>query len=350
MVRRLFLVTALILGVVPAAEAQWTSARADGHAPIAVMADHVHKPGELMLAFRFMNMTMEGSRVGTSTVSDPEIVSPTGPYQYIVTPTKMPMRMYMFGAMLGTTKWLTAMAMLPVLDYSMDHLTRAGGTFTTNSSGIGDLKLSGLVPVTKWDKQFLMGQLGVSIPTGSINKKDVTPASDPNTTQLPYPMQVGSGTWDLLASLTYQGQMTHFSWGAQADAVLRTGTNSNGYRLGNRYSATAWAGVPFAKWLSASLQLTGLRINNIAGADSTLAAPMGIPPAQFVPTANPNLRAGSYGTVGLGINTYVPSGPLHDLRISVEGMLPFYQKLDGPQLETDWVFVAGVQWTTKLWR
>lgn len=34
--------------------------RADGHAPIGVMGDHLHKTGEVMLSYRFMHMDMGG--------------------------------------------------------------------------------------------------------------------------------------------------------------------------------------------------------------------------------------------------------------------------------------------------
>ncbi len=39
--------------------------RADGHAPIGVMGDHMHHKGEWMLSYRYMHMDMEGNRIGT---------------------------------------------------------------------------------------------------------------------------------------------------------------------------------------------------------------------------------------------------------------------------------------------
>ena len=39
----------------------WNSSRPDGHAPISVMGDHLHKKGEFMLSYRFMQMRMEGN-------------------------------------------------------------------------------------------------------------------------------------------------------------------------------------------------------------------------------------------------------------------------------------------------
>jgi len=316
------------------------------------MADHKHEAGELMLAYRYMYMQMQESRDGTTNITDQSIVDPAGPYGFFVTPTEMPMQMHMFGAMYGATHGLTIMAMLPYVKASMDHLTRMGGTFNTSSGAVGDLAVTGLFDITKWDRQFIMGQLGVSVPTGSITQRDVTPVSMGNPTQLPYPMQTGSGTWDILGSLTYQGQVHSWSWGAQGGGRFRTGTNDNGYRLGNNYWLTGWGAVKFAKWLSASLRAQGRRNNNITGQDNLLTDPvptMGgpVPAADFVPTANTNLRAGTYGEIGVGINTSIADGPLHGLRLSVEGLIPVYQKLDGPQLETDWTIIAGVQYTIE---
>jgi len=42
------------------------------------------------------------------------------------------------------------------------------------------------------------------------------------------------------------------------------------------------------------------------------------------------------------------NGPLHDLRLAVERIKPVYQKLDGPQLEQDWILVVGAQYTIDL--
>ncbi len=45
----------------------------------------------------------------------------------------------------------------------------------------------------------------------------------------------------------------------------------------------------------------------------------------------------------LGIN-FVPPG-FTSLRLAAEAVVPAWQKLDGPQLETDLVFTLGAQYT-----
>ncbi len=43
-------------------------ARPDSHAPIGVMDKHGHKAGEIILAYQFMVMGMQGLQSGTDTV------------------------------------------------------------------------------------------------------------------------------------------------------------------------------------------------------------------------------------------------------------------------------------------
>lgn len=153
----------------------WSSSRPDGHAPLGVMGDHAHEAGEWMFSNRFMFMEMDGNRDGTSGVSDSEVLS-----QFPVTPTSMSMEMHMIGVMHAPTDRLTLMAMLPFLRLAMDHKTRAGARFTTRSDGPGDFKLSGLVTLARWENQSLLLNAGMSLPTGSIDEDDDTPAG-PNT-------------------------------------------------------------------------------------------------------------------------------------------------------------------------
>jgi hypothetical protein len=160
-------VALLVAALAVPLEAQWSPSRADSHAPIGVMGDHRHEAGEVMLSYRFMRMKMEGSRDGTDEITDAEIVSPTG-YGFMVTPERMTMDMHMFGAMFAPTDVVTLMAMVPLLSSSMDHVTRAGGRFTTESGGLGDVSVGALIGFAQFGNQELHANVLVSLPTGSI--------------------------------------------------------------------------------------------------------------------------------------------------------------------------------------
>ena len=337
------LVFAIMLLANASIYAQWTSHRPDGHAPIGIMGDHTHSKGEIMFSYRYMFMDMDGNRDGTDELSTAEILSPTG-FNYLITPTQMPMHMHMVGVMYAVSDKLTLAGMVPFVSSEMDHVTRAGGAFTTNSSGIGDIKLSGLFDITRFKRFQVFGQLGISIPTGSIEEMDVTPASAPNEAILPYPMQIGSGTWDVMPAITYLGQSDDFSWGLQSRATLRLGENDNDYTLGNRLDNNFWLGYKLSDNFSPQFRLRGLFFGDIDGQDPRLAGALA---NNVIHTVDPDLKNGTRIDAGLGLNFFVPSGPLHDLRIGIEYDLPIYQNLDGPQMQIEGIFTIGVQYTIK---
>jgi hypothetical protein len=83
---------------------------------------------------------------------------------------------------------------------------------------------------------------------------------------------------------------------------------------------------------------------DIEGQDDRLGSPMGVPAKDFVPTADPKLRAGKQLDIGPNVNFLMQKGPLSGLRFAFEMLFPVYRDLDGPQLETDWTLTAGVQY------
>ncbi|MEL7333687.1 MAG: transporter [Cyanobacteria bacterium J06560_2] len=277
-----------------------------------------------------MYMDMDGNRNGTDSLSTADVLE-----GFMVTPVRMTMQMHMLGAMYAPTDDLTLMTMLPYITKEMDHLTRMGGEFTTTSEGIGDIQVGGLYTILDRNRQRVHINLGLSLPTGSIEERDATPMG-PNQI-LPYPMQIGSGTVDLQPGITYLGQLGRWSWGSQAKGVIRLGENSNGYRQGNQLMLTGWGARSWTDWFSTSLRLNGRTWGNYGGEDSRLN------PA-VIPTADPDLRAGTQLDVGLGLNFYVPEGDLQGLRLATEFNLPIYRSLSGPQLETDFSATAGLQY------
>ena len=72
------------------------------------------------------------------------------------------------------------------------------GEFTTETEGFGDTTLSALIRFFEREHQSAHLNAGFSIPTGSIEETDdiLTPMGMRPTVRLPYPMQLGSGTFD----------------------------------------------------------------------------------------------------------------------------------------------------------
>jgi hypothetical protein len=331
------LISLLLCDTAPALAQEWSSARPDGHAPLGVMGDHTHEKGELMLSYRYMPMRMDGNRDGTQDLAPADVLT-----CFPVTPLRMPMQMHMLGVMVAPTGRLTLMGMVPIIVSDMDHQTRAGRMFTTQAAGVGDIRITGLLRLLNHDRRAMHLNLGLNLPTGAIDKRDVTPASAPDAAVLPYPMQPGSGTWDLAPGLTFLGQTERWSWGAQWLATIRLGENDREYRLGNRNLGTGWIAARMNQWVSASGRLLGTVWGNVHGADPALNP-------DIVPTANPDLRAGRRLDFGVGLNFEVAGQTLHGQRLAVEFLAPIYQDLKGPQLEDDWKLVMGWQYAFRAW-
>jgi len=305
--------------------------RADDHAPIGVMADHYHGADEVMFSYRHMNMTMDGNRDGTDELSESEVLN-----DYPVAPREMTTTMDMLGVMYAPSDQVTLMAMLPLIRKEMELVNRMGAEFTTRSQGSGDLKLTAIVhPEGAGPWHF---HLGVNAPTGSILEADDTPMG---RMRLPYPMQLGSGTWDLRAGATLLGRHHHWSWGGQLNALVRTGENDLGYRLGNEVEGTAWAAWAATDWFSPSLRLSARQWGDIAGEDAALNPDM-------APTADPELRGGRRLDLGAGVNLRVPAGPLARHRLALEYETPLHQDLDGPQMDSDGMWTLGWQYDFSL--
>jgi len=293
------------------------------------MGDHMHHAGEFMASYRFGYMRMKGNRDGTRRLSKNEVLE-----DYPVAPSDMDMWMHMFGLMYAPTDWVTLSAMLPWIQKSMDHETRGPTRFSTSSNGIGDFKLAGLFRLYENETHHLHLNFGWGFPTGQVRVKDTTPMGRQT---LPFPMQIGSGTFDMLPGITYVGHTEHFSWGSQLMGTYRIGENKAGWTASDRVDFTSWFAVPWTSWISTSARVGVGWWSDYGGNEDRP------PPPSFVPTADPVLRGGTSIELLGGVNIEVPLWFLGTHRFAIEAGGPVEQWLDGPQLETDWRVVVGWQ-------
>jgi hypothetical protein len=295
------------------------------------LTSHIHKKGDWMVGYHSMFMKMEDNRDGTSNVRVPEVLA-----DFMVAPLSMDMDMHMFHVMYAPSDDVTLMLMANYQDNSMDHVTRMGMKFTTESSGMGDTSLIANYVVNRapGNKQLFSVKGGISIPTGSIDEKDMTPAG---RVRLPYPMQLGSGTYDVILGADYQRYEDLWSIGIGGTATIRTSENDNDYTLGDVLELEAWYSRGWTDSFTTSVKLLGSSWDNIDGADPEL-NPM------MVPTADPNRRGGKRIDLLIDLELYAPNGKLQGNRLGVEFGVPIYEDLDGPQLSVDWTVMLGWQW------
>ena len=205
----------------------------------------------------------------------------------------------------------------------MDH--------SMKSDGLGDIRLSGLYQIADFKHSRIHINLGLSLPTGSTDEKN-------NGMLLAYPMQMGSGTYDLLPGITYNAQTENLSWGAQIGGTIRINKN-NGYSLGNAGRAQAWVAKSWYSSISTSIRINNEVWGNTSGEDSRLAMVK-----MNNPLAQGKLQGGFRSELGLGANYYHESGIFAGHRLAAEYIFPIYEDFDGIQMEQDWALVLGWQY------
>ena len=238
---------------------------------------------------------------------------------------------------------LTLILTVPYLQKEMDHTVRKGPMkgrrFTTESEGLGDVRLAALYNVWKQEDARLHLNVELSFPTGSITERDATPLNPRSL--LPYPMQIGSGTVDLIAGGTYLDHKDSLGWGIQSLGTFRIDENRRDYRLGHRLEVTTWLNYHFKDWFSPRVRLKASTQGKHHGADPEIAqtaSPMGMF-TSLVPTAFPEFQGGEKVEFFLGGEFFKRFGD-YSHRLDIEVGIPVYEKTNGPMLETD--FTASI--------
>lgn len=307
--------------------------RPDAHAPIGVMGDHVHKKGEFMVSYRAMTMEMNQVYRGSSNTA---LTAPNASYGYMLAPSQMTMDMNMLGMMYAPSDKLTLMAMTSYKHNTMQMQNMNGvEVMSMKTSGVGDSSLAALYQVlstkTHTGSTNAHVGLGVSLPTGDIDKKA------PNGRVQPFPMQLGSGTFDLSPSITYNQYINQqWSWGAQAKATFHTGRNDEGYRLGDNLNLSTWV----ARNVNESFSVSG-RVNfkSWSGVDGTQTNGLHAMNPMMSAPADPNNTGGMRTDLYFGINYIHESG----IRLATELGKTIHQDLQGVQLGADWSLNFGAQ-------
>ena len=338
--------------------------RAIDHAPIGVMGDHYHGKGEWMVSLRHMRMSMAGNRDGTSDLTDGAIIKLENPYQMgtmstklSVVPQQMTMGMTMAGAMYAPSDTLTLMAMGMFTSKVMDLNTYQGampmsgmtgmtgmtgmartqlGSFTTSTSDLSDVSLSGLIRLYEGDVSRVHAQLGLqqSIGANDSTGSVLTPMNSRTMMILPYGMQIGDGATSVLSGITYVAELGRRVYGTQVRA--RNAFATDDWNFGDNLSLTGWVQQELNDTTSVSFRATRYKQDAISGRNAVIVAP--------VQTANPANYGGTMTEVSVGLNRLVYLFPgEHSDRIGIEVSYPVSQNLNGPQMKSGATIQIGYQ-------
>ena len=335
---------------------------ADMLPPAGVMGAHMHEPGNWVLDYRYMFMSMDHLLDGSRPQSPEEILygiynnprvlmpmtgllppSPLLPaarteaneFRYMSVGTDMTMEMHMVSAMYQYSADVMLMFMVPYVENRMGMLANNFQTSNMVARGVGDVSFSATYRVLQKKEHALFLGLGLSAPTGSIDERDYMPQM--GVSPMGYAMQPGVGTYAVLTQVGYTGRAGRLSWGSQFDGILRSGKNENNYRAGNRFSGSAWAAYRVLDWCSTSLRAQEQKWDNYSGMDPSLDPTMD-------PSNDPKRTGGRRVDVFLGANLML-GGPFAGLLALVEFGVPVHQHLNGPQMAVDRLVQVGLQYT-----
>ncbi|MDO3384730.1 hypothetical protein QWI17_02635 [Gilvimarinus sp. SDUM040013] len=324
----------------------------ESHAPAGVMADHTHKKGEVMTGYRYLRSSYSGMFHGSDEASAHDLAMAG----FSMMPTGMTMDMIMLDIMYAPNDNLTLMLMPMYMSMDMDmastgmaghghaEMSDMGEMPNMNdmsgmdgmadmmnmhhhhshgTSGWGDTVVSALYNWTPSSSHQLITTFGVSLPTGSVDEKNA------DGSFVHYGMQLGSGTFDALPSITYTGFSGIVSWGAQANAEIRLeNENDSGFAFGDKYGATVWSAIRVLDWMSVSARLEWSEQDSISGHYNG-------PHGHSSPSDLQANYGGEFLDAGIGINTVITGGNFAGLRLGAEWITRIEEDYNGYQLGLD---------------
>ena len=304
----------------------WTTERPDGHAPAGMKSDFLLPKGRIYVGYRHSVESFADTLIGTAPITSADVLD-----VFAVAPLTHDRLTGEFDVRFGVTDWATAEVSVPWTRNEMLNTT-ALGFYETRSQFLGDLAFQGLFDLLEMDEYRLTGTVGATVPLGTLGKRGVTSTGAQGV--LPFTMQGGSGSWDVLVGGTFQAQNEVSSIGAQITTVTRIHTNTKGYRLGDEFTFSLWGAYNISDWISFSIRALFEHQGDIFGFESRTDGTAN-------PLANPFAQGGDRVLIPFGINLYLREGLAAGHRLSLEVYYPVHEDLNGPQMSVDQTLVAS---------
>ena len=334
----------------PKVEAAAPSQPAPPPVPLGVFGDALPGAGNLLLTLSPQFQGNSHSLIGTQGVSSQQIVATTPWYWSPLVPVRLvPQRRLdeLQSATLsyGLTKDISVVLNTGWIEKHIDLMTFYGttgiiprGMSNPGTESLQDSQLAGIWRVYQNPIHRVQLNLGMSFPTGSDH--DLTTPFQPTgvwtTGRAFYAMQTGTGTFDVMPGILYGGALGPWSWGLSYRARLPLGVNPEGYMWGNYQEVNGWAGYTWLPGFTTTFR-TNFNIQSpIVGADWWVIGK--------IQTADPNFYGGKRIELCGGASLDGKLVGFPGVSLLVEGGIPVYQNLNGPQLSKNWQATAALRW------
>lgn len=248
-----------------------------GNMPMNIPGGGVPETYEYRFKTSIMQMHMDGMRNGTESISTDSLLGMPAMGKYMAAPTEMDMNMLNFMTGYSFSDDFFAGVMFMYKQNSMDmkfnnmmQMNTGQNGFTMESEGIADTMLMAKYRLFTDDPLIPTSQaslfMGLSLPTGSIDEKNSNhPLAMRRGEQLPYAMQLGSGTFDPTIGFLYQGSKSPYWWGINTMYTARLHDNKRDYRLGNEFRLDLYSMFQISSSFLLQAQINARDIGRIKG-------------------------------------------------------------------------------------
>ena len=213
--------------------------------------------------------------------------------------------------------------------YDKPNATATTTSLTATSGGISDIQL---FMTKKFQRSYWVDisfTIGLNIPLGSINQVYNIKDEFGNTVTAPYYLQLGSGTYDIITALNFDGSYQSFDYEFQLSRVNRTGLNLQYYNFGDTLDISGKGKYTF----SFGTQLRGGLIQHIwspiEGQDERI-------------SYNTRYSGGKRLDLLMGVGQ-----DYKDFSVYLDYYYPLLQYLNGVQMKTTGILSLGLSYKYK---
>jgi len=318
--------------------------------PLGVFGDSLPGAGSVLLTLLPQFQGYSHSLIGTQRVSSAQIAATTPWYWSPLVPVRIvPQRrleeLQSLTLSYGVTNDISVVLNTGWIEKHIDQMTFYGtsgiipsGISNPGTESLQDSQLAGIWRVYQDPVHRVQVSLGMSFPTGSDH--DLTtpfqPAGVWTTGRAFYSMETGTGTFDVMPGILYGGALGPWSWGLSYRARLPLGVNPEGYMWGNYQEVNGWAGYTWLPGFTTTFRVNGNIQDRIVGVDPWIVGK--------IQNADPNFYGGKRIELFGGASLDGKLLGFPGVSLLVEGGIPVYQDLNGPQLSKNWQASAALRW------
>lgn len=318
-------------------------------APVGVFGADMPAAGHAVISFLPSYTRNEGNDIGTDSVT-PQYIATTIPWIYHsgedlrLVPEYLETESEGLGIAYGLTRNITVVAAGSYVEKKVEMETFKGTSGTTelgwstgSTEGFGDTPVATIVRVYEDPINQVHLNAGFSLPTGRIAESIslLKPTDTQPSARAFYGLQIGTGTVDVMPGITYSGALNAWSWGLSYRGRFPLDDNAQGWKYGNLDNVTGWGGYSWLQGLETTLRLDGVMQGRIHGSDPLING--------AAEAANPAYYGGERLDLFGGVIVSGKYIGLDPTQLAVEGGVPLYQNINGPQLARDYQIIMALR-------